>query len=136
MTQQEEENRIAEAVARQLNILAAQQQDLFTQNLDSAIKNALGGIEKANAALAEERKAVEKELDAARELRRKAENEGEKMATEAYEAHRARYEEATRTELLRNLCRMHIEAGKSNRDIAFWLNVPLDFVEKIRKVVR
>ncbi|MEZ4775385.1 MAG: hypothetical protein R3D00_19530 [Bacteroidia bacterium] len=136
MTPEEEEKRIAEAVARQLQLLATQQQEQWSHSLESVIKNALSGVDKARAALAQERKAVEKELDAARLLRKKAENEGEKMAAEAFEAHRIQYEEATRTELLRNLCRMHIETGKSNRDIAVWLDVPQDFVGNIRQLLQ
>lgn len=136
MTEQEEEKRIAEAVARQVQAIAAQQQEQFAKTLETAIKNALQGVEKANAALIKERKAVEKELDKVKLLRKKAENEGAEMAMKAYEAHRTQYEEATRTELLRNLCIMHIGVGKSNRDIAVWLDVPQSFVENIRQLLK
>ncbi len=136
MTTQEEENRIAEAVAQQLQTIVASQQEQFAKGFELTMKNALKGVDKANAALEKERKAVENELDAVKVLRKKAEREGEKMAMEAYEAHRDQYEEAARTELLRNLCILHIEVGKSNRDIAVWLDVPQPFVENIRQVLK
>ncbi len=136
MTKQEEEARIAAAVAKQLETIVAEQQKQFAETLEMVMKNAVGGIDQTNASLAKERKAVEKELDAAKELRSKAEREGEKMASEAYEAHRKQYEEAARTSLLRDLTRMHIEVGKSNRDIAVWLDVPQAFVENLREVMK
>lgn len=135
MTNQEQEALIAAAVEQRVAAILSEQQKQFAATLEAVMKNATGGVDKANAALEKARKAVEKELDAAKELRAKAEREGEKMATEAYEAHRNQYEEACRTELLRNLCRMHLEIGKSNRDIAVWLDVPQSFVENIRQVV-
>ncbi len=136
MTKQEEEARITAAVAKQVETIVAEQQKQFAATLEAVMKNAVGGVDKTNVSLAKERKAVEKELDAAKALHAKADREGEKMATEAYEAHRKQYEEACRTELLRNLTRMHLEIGKSNRDIAVWLDVPQDFVENIRQVMK
>jgi hypothetical protein len=136
MTKEEEEKRIAEAVAQQVQAIVAQQQAQWAATLEATMKNALGGVDQGNAALADERKAVEKELDIARGLRAKAEREGEQMALEAYEAHRRQYEEAARTKLLRDLCVMHLKVGKTNRDIAVWLDVPQDFVENIRQLLK
>ncbi|MEK7253179.1 MAG: hypothetical protein AAB316_00410 [Bacteroidota bacterium] len=136
MTKQEVEARIAAAVAKQVEAIVAEQQKQFAATLEAVMKNAVGGMDKTNASLAKERKAVEKELDAVKALRAKAERGGEKMATEAYETHREQYEEACRTALLRDLTRMHLEIGKSNRDIAVWLDVPQDFVENIRQVMK
>ena len=100
------------------------------------MKNAVKGLDKSNAALEKERKKLEKELDAAKKLRDKAEREGEKMATEAYEAHRIAYEEAAHTALRRELTRMHLAVGKTNQEIAVWLDVPQDFVENIRQLMK
>jgi hypothetical protein len=132
--QNDEEARIEAAVAKRLEQIVAAQQQAFAKKLEAAAKNALGGIEQANSALKKEQKAVEKELDAVKKLRTKAEQEGEKMAREAYEAHIKQYNEAARISLLRDLTRMHIEVGKTNRDIAVWLDVPQEFVENIRRI--
>lgn len=76
-----------------------------------------------------------KELDAAKAERAKAEREGEKMAQEYFEGKQRQFMEAAKTELLRDLVRMHIEVGKSTRDIAVWLDIPKDFVENIRQIM-
>ena len=136
MTTQEEEARIAAAVAKELEKIAVSQQKQFAKTLDMAMKNALKGIDQTNAMLQKERKAVEKQLDAAEKLRSKYEREAEKMAYDYFTAHRKALGEAAQTELLRNLTRMHIEVGKSTRDIAVWLDVPQDFVENIRRIVK
>lgn len=136
MTNQELEARIAAEVAKRLEKIVTEQQKQFAQTLEAVMKNAVGGVDQTNDALKKEQKAVEKELDAAHELRRKAEREGEKMATDAYEAHRIIYEDAAWTDLRRELTRMHIEVGKTNRDIAVWLDVPQDFVENIRQIMK
>lgn len=99
------------------------------------MKNSLGGVDQANNALAEAQKKAENELDRARELHRKVELEGEKMAMEAYEKHRAQYDESAKIKVLRDLTRLHIEAGKSNDEIEAWLGVETDFIENIRAVV-
>lgn len=79
---------------------------------------------------------MELELDRAQELRRKAESEGEKMATEAYEKHRAQYDESAKIKVLRDLTRLHIEAGKTDEEIIAWIGVEQVFIENIRVVVQ
>lgn len=130
------EARIQAEVEKRLAAVVAEQQKQFATTLEMVMKNAVGGVEQSNAGLEKERKKLEKELDAARELHAKAEREGEKMASEAFEKHRKQYEEAARLELLRKLTRMHIEVGKTTRDIAVWLDVPQEFVENIRRIVQ
>jgi len=99
------------------------------------MKDSLKGVDKANAALMKEREAVMKELDAAQAERAIAEREGDKMAQEYFEGKQKQFAEAARTELLRNLVRMHLEVGKTTRDIAVWLDVPMKFVEEIRQLL-
>lgn len=135
MTKQEEEARIAAAVQQQLATIVAEQQKQFAQMMESAMKGSLKGVDKAGAGLAKEREAVMKELDAAKAERAKAEREGEKMAQEYFEGKQRQFMEAAKTELLRDLVRMHIEVGKSTRDIAVWLDIPKDFVENIRQIM-
>jgi hypothetical protein len=136
MTNQEEEARIAAAVQERLEKIVAAQQAQFASAVENAMKEALKGVDTANKALEKERKAVEKQLDAAEKARAKAEKEGDKMADAYFAGRQKQFAEAARTELLRNLTRMHLEVGKTNRDIAVWLDVPMDFVENIRQLLQ
>lgn len=136
MKNQDEEARIAAAVQQRLEIIVTEQQQQFAKMMETAMKSALSGVDEANAALEKEREKLQEELDAAKELRAKAEREGEKMAEEHYYAHVKQYAEAERTSLLRDLTQMHIEVGKSNRDIAVWLDVPQSFVENLRQLMQ
>lgn len=132
---EDEASRIEAEVQKRLSAALAQQQAALAAMMEQAMKNALGGLDQGTAALEEERKRLEVELDAAQALRTKAEREGEKMATESFEKHRQQYEEAIRTALLRDLTRLHIEGGKTTPDIMKWLEVDRSFVEQIREVV-
>ncbi len=136
MTKQEEEARIAAAVQKQVEKIALKQQKQFSKMMEKSIKDSLKGIDKANAALRKERDAVMKELDAVKKEHAKAEREGDKMAEEYYKGRQKQFKEAARTELLRNLVRMHLEVGKTPRDIAVWLDVPMKFVENIRQLLK
>ena len=136
MSKQAEEERIAAAVQKQLEKIMMEQQAQFFKLMEKTMQDSLKGVDKANAALNKERQAVIKELDAAQKLRAKAEREGEKMAQEYFEGKQKQFSEAAKTELLRDLVRMHIEVGKSNRDIAVWLDVPIKFVEDIRQLLK
>lgn len=135
MNSKSEEARIAAAVQAQLEVIVAGQQKQFAEQMEASMKAALQGIDQANAALAKEREAVMKELDAAQEARAKAEREGDKMAQTYFEGRQKQFAEAARTELLRSLVCMHLEVGKTSRDIAVWLDVPIAFVENIRQLL-
>ncbi len=135
MSKQDEEARIAAAVQEQLGKIVAEQQKQFALMMETAMKGSLQGVDNANASLEQERQAVQKELDAAKEARDKAEREGDKMAQAFFEGKQKQFVEAAKTELLRELVRMHIETGKTTRDIAVWLDVPNEFVENIRVVM-
>ncbi len=110
-------------------------QDDFAKQMEKAFKDALKQADAITANAEQIRKEAEKELDAAKEARRIAENTGEQMANEYYEGKRKEFIEATRTELLRSLARKHIELGKTNHDISLWLEVEQKFIQKIRDVV-
>ena len=103
--------------------------------MEKAFKDALKQSDKIVEDANKIYKKAEEELDAAKEARRIAESTGEKMADEFYEGKRKEFIEATRTELLRNLARKHIELGKTNHEISLWLDVEQKFVQKIREVV-
>ena len=132
----EEKKRFDAAVQQEAAKIMAVQQQQFSSMMEMAMKDALKGVDKANAALAKERKVLEKELDAAKDLHQNAEKEGDKMAEAYFEGRQKQFAEAAQTELLRNLTRMHLEVGKTPRDIAVWLDVPLDFVENIRQLLQ
>ena len=110
-------------------------QDDFAKQMEKAFKDALKQSDKIVEDANKIYKKAEEELDAAKEARRIAESTGEKMADEFYEGKRKEFIEATRTELLRNLARKHIELGKTNHEISLWLDVEQKFVQKIREVV-
>lgn len=132
---EEEAARIEAEVQKRLSIALTHQQESFAAMMEQTMKNALGEIDQGTIKLEKERKRLEAELDAAKELRNKAELEGEKMLAESFEKHRRKYEEAIRTSLLRDLTRLHIEGGKTTADIMKWLVVERKFVEQIRAVV-
>ena len=135
MSQKDEKARFDAAVQAEVGKIVAAQQAQFAQMMEQAMKASLGSMEEANAALSKEREVVMAELDAAREERAKAEREGDKMAQAYFEGRQKQFMEAAKTELLRDLARMHLEVGKPARDIALWLRVKLDFVERIREVM-
>lgn len=110
-------------------------QDDSAKQMETAFKDALKQSDKIVADASKIYKKAEVELDAAKEARRIAESAGEQMANEFYEGKRKEFIEATRTELLRNLARKHIELGKTNREISLWLDVEQKFIQKIREVV-
>ena len=57
------------AVQEAVTKIVADQQKQFAKALETTMKGSLKGVDKANAALEKERKAVVKELDAAQALR-------------------------------------------------------------------
>jgi hypothetical protein len=137
MPDKSEAARIEAEVQKRLASIMTEQQQQWAAAMEAMMKNSLGGIDQANAALAGEQKKLELELDRAQELRRKAESEGEKMATEAYEKHRAQYDESAKIKVLRDLTRQHIEAGKPDeRNHGLARRGSKFFVENIRVVVQ
>jgi hypothetical protein len=108
--------------------------DQFSQMVQQAYQEALKGADAITANAEKVRQDALRELDAAREARRVAEAEGEKMAQDYFAKTRKQLIEATRTELLRTLVRQHLETGKTPTEICVWLDVPAEFVEDIRVV--
>ncbi|MDX1911639.1 MAG: hypothetical protein SFV22_09160, partial [Saprospiraceae bacterium] len=108
----------------------------FSKAIEQAYKTALEQADLITANAREIRKAAELELDAAKATRAAAEKEGEKMAQAYFEGRREHFAEAARTELLRNLTRTHLEAGKNSDEISEWLQVSNEFIENIYAVVQ
>jgi hypothetical protein len=136
MQEKDEKARIEAAVQERLAEIMAVQQAQFSKMMEKAMKDALKGIDKTNATLQKEQKAVIKELDAIKKARAKAEKEGDKMAQEYFEGRQNQFVEAAKTELLRDLTRMHLLDGKTPQTIATWLNVPISFVTHIQQLLQ
>lgn len=130
----EEKARFDAAVKEEVEKIIFAHQQQLAQMFQTVMKNSLDGVDKTNDTLIAARNALEKELEAAKEERAKAEKEGDKMAQTYFEDKQKQFVEAARTELLRNLTLMHLEAGKTVRDIAIWLDVPKNFVENISQL--
>ena len=113
----------------------AEQQTLFAQKMEEAMKASLAAVDVANASLARQRAVLERELDAANAERLKAEHEGERMAEEYFVKCREAMREFTRKELLRELARDHLDSGRAPEEICKWLQVEPAFVESIAVVV-
>ncbi len=135
MQEKDEKSRMEAAVQERLAEIMAAQQAQFSKMMEKSMKDALKGIEKANAALQKEQKAVIKELDAAKKARAKAEKEGAKMAQIYFEGRQNQFKEAAQTELLRDLTRMHLLDGKTPQTIATWLNVPISFITHLQQML-
>lgn len=110
-------------------------QEEFSANLQQAYQEALKGVDAITADAARIRREAEAELDAAEEIRKRAEVEGERMAEEYFAKAQVQLVEFTRRELLRTLARRHLEAGESAEAICRWLDVSEEFVAEIRAVL-
>lgn len=127
----DEKARFDEAVQAEVAKQMAAMQEQFAAMMQSAMQSSLAGVDGANAALAREREAVAQELDAAREARRKAEREGEKIADEFFAKSRAAIEEFDRKDLLRTLVHENLKKGREIEEICDWLQVEPEFVERM-----
>ncbi len=110
-------------------------QEDFAAMMEQAYRGALEQADVITANAEKIRQQAIAALEAARETRKVAEIEGDKMADAYFEGRQKQFKEAARTELLRDLVRLHLESGKLSLDIANWLDVPLEFVDNIRKVI-
>lgn len=108
----------------------------FSKAIEQAYKSALEQADLITENARKIQKTAELELDAAKETRAAAEQEGEKMAQAYFEGRREQFAEAARTELLRNLTRTHLEAGRSADEIAQWLQVTDEFIDNIHAVIQ
>lgn len=135
MSQHDDQARFDEAVRKEVEKIAAAQQAEFSKMMEKAMQASLKGVSKASEGLEKQRLELLKEHDAVKAALAKAEKEGERLAQDFFKGKQKQFAEAAQTELLRNLTRMHLEAGKSPRDIANWLDLPMKFVENIRQLL-
>lgn len=105
----------------------------FSKSMDLVYREALQNADAIVANAARIRQEAEHELSLAKEIRSQAEKDGERITLE-YLAHRQiQLMEATRAELLHKITMGHLERGRRPEDIVLWLNVPLSFVEDVRR---
>ncbi|HAD14715.1 MAG TPA: hypothetical protein DCF33_19990, partial [Saprospirales bacterium] len=135
MQASDEEARIAAEVQRQVTLLITEQQKQMAKILENANRDALKGLDKANAALKKERKKLEKEIDATRAERKKLEKEAESMVQQFFYKGQKQFHEAAQTELLRNLVRKHLENGKTHEEVQQWFDVPMRFIKQIQDII-
>jgi hypothetical protein len=103
--------------------------------MEKAYKDALKAADAITANAESVLKQAEVERDAAHEARLQAEANSEKMSAAYFEQRREQLMEFSRTELLRNLVRKHLEVGESAADIIHWLAVEPKFVQNIQDVL-
>lgn len=109
--------------------------DEFSNAMEQAYKDALKQADSIIANAEKIRRETEKELDATKSIHALAEKEAEKKVQEYFEGKQTHFMEVARTELLRDLSRKHLEAGKDINEIAGWLNVPPAFIYEIKEVM-
>lgn len=136
MAKMDEKARIEAEVQKRLVQVMAEQQKQMAAIVEQVNKEGLKALDEANAALAKERKKLEKEIDATRAERKKLEDEAEALVQQFFSKGQKQFHEAAQTELLRNLVRMHIENGKTSREIAYWFDVPMRFIKQIKDLVQ
>jgi hypothetical protein len=111
-------------------------QEEYSKAIEQVYKEALKQADAITANAGSIRDQVLEELDKAKSARADAEQEAEKLVEAYFKDRQDQFMEAARTELLRNLARKHLEAGKSVEEVVAWLDVPLKFVTDIRDVIQ
>jgi hypothetical protein len=132
MSEKDDKANFEAAVQAEVAKQMAAIQEQFAQTMQQAMMASLGTVDQASQNLEKERAALQQELDAALEARRKAEREGEKMAEEFFLERQTERVEKIRTEHLRELTLKQLNAGRTVEDICAWLAVTPEFVEPIR----
>lgn len=135
MVKMDEKARIEAEVQKRLAQVVAEQQKQMASILEQVNKDGLKALDKANAALAAERKRLEKEIDATRAERKKLENEAEALVQQFFSKGQKQFHEAAQTDLLRNLVRKHLENGKTPKEISYWFDVPMRFIKQIQDLI-
>lgn len=107
----------------------------FSNAIEQAYQEALRNADSIIANAERIRTQAQQELEAAQEKVMLLKKESEKLAQQYFEGYQDQLREAIRLETLRNLTRLHIEAGRKLEDISLWLDVPLEFIQGINATV-
>lgn len=83
-----------------------------------------------------DRNAAHDELDAARDAKKAAEDNGERIALQYLERRRKFIVETARNEVIGGLILMHLKDGKPASKIMQWLDVEEDEIEKYQEMLR
>jgi hypothetical protein len=108
----------------------------FGQLFGDALRKALAEVDTVRETLERERDVVAEELAAARELHRKAEREGERVAQEYFDERRAQLIHHTRYETVLSLAVKHLAAGASTEETAHWLDADAELMERAATLVQ
>lgn len=111
-------------------------QEEFSAQIENVYKEALKQADLIVANAEKVRLLAEAELSEAKRIHSKAEQEAEKLIHDYFDQRQTQFMEAARTELLRNLTRTHLEAGRSVVEIKNWLNVNESFIDEIAAIIK
>lgn len=136
MAAEDEKKPFDQAVEAEVARLMAAQQAQYAQQMTSSIQQALRGIDDTRLLLEKERQALNEGWEQLREAQKQAIQEAEHSHQTYFEAQTKRIADEAQAELLRQLCRTHLENGKEPADIAAWLGVTHAFVEEVEAVMR
>ncbi|ULQ53605.1 hypothetical protein [Flavihumibacter fluvii] len=103
----------------------------FSAAMEKAFKDALEQADLIIAHAAQIREEAFRELDKAKEIASKAEQEADLLLANYFNGKQLQFREAARTELLRTLTRQHLENGIPAQEISNWLDWPLSYIEQI-----
>jgi cation transport regulator ChaB len=110
--------------------------DQYAEMMQKMYAEALEVAETVKKAAEDEREEAFRELDAAREAKKEAEANGEKMALDYFARRRKFIEDTARQDLLGRLILMHLRDGKPVSKIMQWLDVEEEDIEKYQEILK
>lgn len=131
----EEQARFEKAVQAEVEKRLATQQAEVAKAMEQAIKASLNHLDKGREILETERMATLIEREKQINLQKEAEDKAEILTEQFFYHKQAQFREAAQTALLRELVIKHLKEGKTMRDVAIWLDVPMDFVKNIHAIL-
>ena len=110
--------------------------EAYAEQMQKMYADAFAAAEKMKEGAMADRHAAAEELDKAKDIRKAAEQNGEKMALEYFAGKRKTLIEQTREETLSALVVRHLKEGKEEDEIMDWLEVDEDFINHCKIIVR
>lgn len=107
----------------------------YAQTMQKMYTDAFAVTEAIKEAAEADRKAAYEELDAARDARKAAEDNGEQIALEHLEKRRKFIIDSTRNEVTGRLILMHLKDNKPVPEIMQWLDVKEEDIEKYQEMI-
>jgi len=110
--------------------------DVYAEQMQKMYADAFAVTEKIKEAAMADRHAAAKELDNAKDIRKAAEQNGEKIALDYFANRRATLIKQTREETLSALIVRHLKEGKTEDEITEWLDADEDLIKHCKIIVR